>query len=436
MSDNLHIAGPESSAAQESTQSTAPENGAVSDSGRTQRKEDRPVRRVGTLTMGVALIVSGVVALLCMFLPSFNLLFVLKFSPLIFVFLGLEVLYASIFRRGERIKYDLLSCFVCFLLICGAIGLATIPFVWKYAGPPAMQARDQLNRNVEDLLYNAVSDRSHISNMYVNCELPYYYEYTPDMDYESLASQMSTYLHFSLNGPYENQEAFAADAAAILADIRPLDLNTHNITFNYSDNDVSYSLDVNGRFQPEQSAAALAQMVEVRDYSNEDYAEDTDGFDAMENLEDVSAESLEELPDKPEEIPSNLSTINRPADAMAFFEYYDGATNEGACTVSADMSLSESNIPYLLVRVDGSLAQASFSVTPSDGSFLNIVYINSNGDETNLYEQQNNFDRDSFTVGASLPAGYGRIEFRGDTKIHLELRINPAQDGSVQIVHQ
>ena len=106
MSDNLHIAGPESSAAQESTQSTAPENGAVSDSGRTQRKEDRPVRRVGTLTMGVALIVSGVVALLCMFLPSFNLLFVLKFSPLIFVFLGLEVLYASIFRRGERIKYD------------------------------------------------------------------------------------------------------------------------------------------------------------------------------------------------------------------------------------------------------------------------------------------------------------------------------------------
>ena len=121
---------------------------------------------------------------------------------------------------------------------------------------------------------------------------------------------------------------------------------------------------------------------------------------------------------------------------MAFFEYYDGATTEGACTVSADMSLSESNIPYLLVRVDGSPAQASFSVTPSDGSFLNIVYINSNGDETNLYEQQNNFDRDSFTVGASLPAGYGRIEFRGDTKIHLELRINPAQDGSVQIVHQ
>lgn len=136
--------------------------------------------------------------------------------------------------------------------------------------------------------------------------------------------------------------------AAILADIRPLDLNTHNITFNYSDNDVSYSLDVNGRFQPEQSAAALAQMVEVRDYSNEDYAEDTDGFDAMENLEDISAESLEEIPDKPEEIPSNLSTINRPADAMAFFEYYDGATNEGACTVSADMSLSESNIPICL----------------------------------------------------------------------------------------
>lgn len=428
MSDNLHIADPESSTAQESTQSTAPENGAVSDSGRTQRKDDRPVRRVGTLTMGVALIVSGVVALLCMFLPSFNLLFVLKFSPLIFVFLGLEVLYASIFRRGERIKYDLLSCFVCFLLICGAIGLATVPFVWKYAGPPAMQARDQLNREVEDRIYNAIGDRSRISNMNVDCKLPYYYEYTPDMDYESFASQMSTYLNFSLSGPYENQEAFAADAAAILADIKPLDLNTHNISFNYSDDNVSYSLDVNGRFQTEQSPSVLAQKVTVRDYrDDDDHEEYIDNSDEMEIPEDVSADAL------PEDMPADLDTIGRPADAMAFFEHYEDATNEGVSTVSTNMSLSDSNIPYLLVRVDGAPAQAMFSVTPSSGSFLKIVYVAPDGTETNLYEQQNLFDRDSFSVGASLPTGYGRIEFRGDVQMHLELRVEPAQDGSFKI---
>ncbi|MEY8359402.1 hypothetical protein AALA99_10320 [Anaerotruncus colihominis] len=426
MSDHLHIADQASSTAQESTQTTAPKSGAGSDSRHTQRMDERPVRRVGTLTMGIALIVSGVVALLCMFLPSFNLLFVLKFSPLIFVFLGLEVLYASVFRRGERIKYDLLSCFVCFLLICGAIGLAAVPFVWKYAGPPAMQARDQLKQQVEDHIYNAISDRSHISNMYVGCELPYYYEYTPDMDYASLTSQMSTYLHFSLNGPYENQETFAANAAAILADIKPLDLHTRNITFNYSDDNVSYSLDVNGRFQLEQSAAALAQNVEVHSYRNDD-AENV--FDAMEIPEDVSAEAFEE-------ILADLSTINRPDDAMAFFEHYETAANEGVGMVSTDMSLSDANIPYLLFQIDGAPAQAIFSASPSSGSYLSIVYIALDGTETNLYEQRSGFDSDSFTISASLPAGYGRMEFRGDVQMHMELRVEPASDGSVLIIPQ
>lgn len=53
MSDHLHIADQASSTAQESTQTTAPKSGAGSDSRHTQRMDERPVRRVGTLTLSL-----------------------------------------------------------------------------------------------------------------------------------------------------------------------------------------------------------------------------------------------------------------------------------------------------------------------------------------------------------------------------------------------
>lgn len=49
-------------------------------------------RRIGTLTMGFALIVTGIIALVATFYPAFDIFTVLKLSPIIFVFLGLEIL--------------------------------------------------------------------------------------------------------------------------------------------------------------------------------------------------------------------------------------------------------------------------------------------------------------------------------------------------------
>ncbi|MFR9190420.1 MAG: hypothetical protein ACLVL7_09465 [Anaerotruncus massiliensis (ex Togo et al. 2019)] len=64
------------------------------------RKREEPVRRVGTMTMGFALIVTGIVALAAMFKPSLDLVFVFKLS-LIFVLLGVEILYNYLPTRAK-----------------------------------------------------------------------------------------------------------------------------------------------------------------------------------------------------------------------------------------------------------------------------------------------------------------------------------------------
>lgn len=81
-----------------------------------------PVRRVGTFTMGVALIAAGVVLCLSLFFPHFNYAYVCRFAPLLLVLLGVEVLVGASRAGSARIRYDVLSMFVCALLIVCALG--------------------------------------------------------------------------------------------------------------------------------------------------------------------------------------------------------------------------------------------------------------------------------------------------------------------------
>ena len=86
----------------------------------------RPVRRVGTLTMGLALVVVGAALCVGLFFPNVDFLLLFKLSPLVLVALGCEVIFAASTAKGMRLKYDFLSMFVCFLLIVTALGAACL----------------------------------------------------------------------------------------------------------------------------------------------------------------------------------------------------------------------------------------------------------------------------------------------------------------------
>ena len=94
--------------------------------------QNGPVRRVGTLTLGVCLIVCGVLFLCYFFVPHFNWELALKIAPAAgLILLGCEVLYFA--ARPQRWKYDFLSVLLCIVLMVSAFGGACLMAAFDFA---------------------------------------------------------------------------------------------------------------------------------------------------------------------------------------------------------------------------------------------------------------------------------------------------------------
>lgn len=76
-------------------------------------------RRVGTFTLGVTLVASGVLMAVSLFRPELDLRWALKLSPAVLICLGVETLLAS--RRGGKVKYDWVGMLLCFVLTGAAL---------------------------------------------------------------------------------------------------------------------------------------------------------------------------------------------------------------------------------------------------------------------------------------------------------------------------
>lgn len=68
----------------------------------------KKVRRVGSIAFALVLIAAGVLLIVYQFVPQFDLLKILKFSPVILIALGIEMLvYCA--RPDVKVKFDLLA---------------------------------------------------------------------------------------------------------------------------------------------------------------------------------------------------------------------------------------------------------------------------------------------------------------------------------------
>ena len=79
-------------------------------------------RRAGTFTLGLALVVFGLLLLASMFLPQVDWRWLAWFAPMVFISLGIEVLIAA---RGDcKVRYDWAGMILTALLICVALSLS------------------------------------------------------------------------------------------------------------------------------------------------------------------------------------------------------------------------------------------------------------------------------------------------------------------------
>lgn len=83
-----------------------------------------PTRRIGTATMGVTLVVCGVL-LICFFFKPFDLFSLMKFSPILLILLGIETLWQYFRHKGENLRYDFMGAFfsLTVILIAGCFSV-------------------------------------------------------------------------------------------------------------------------------------------------------------------------------------------------------------------------------------------------------------------------------------------------------------------------
>ena len=98
-----------------------------------QNTTNKPLRRVGTLTLGVCLIAAGVLFLLARFLPGLPWLVIWQVLPAAgLILLGCEVLYYS--ARPGACRCDFGSVVLCLLLMGGCFGISTLMLLAQMLG--------------------------------------------------------------------------------------------------------------------------------------------------------------------------------------------------------------------------------------------------------------------------------------------------------------
>ena len=96
-----------------------------------EEKKNVRIRRVGTVTFGLSLVVLGMLFLLQILFPALNYEVIFRLWPLIFIALGIEVLVSSR-KPEEQIRYDGAAILILVLLICFAMGMAGMDWIFTH----------------------------------------------------------------------------------------------------------------------------------------------------------------------------------------------------------------------------------------------------------------------------------------------------------------
>ncbi len=228
----------------------------------------RRVRRVGTLTLGLVLVGLGGLMLTRVFVPDFDWMAVLRFAPALLVVLGVEVLvYAA--RPDVTLKYDWLSMFVCFLVLCGAAGVGAVSYLGDRYLPGRDAAQNRLAADLETQSYAALAaDKALVRDMSVEVRLSDTGEKRPleSLTPAELADADEADAYLTLQNQYPSAEAFAADCRTLLAGLRAAGLPFTRYTFDTwqegaEQNGSSYTLTLNGPWQADADTARLAAAV-------------------------------------------------------------------------------------------------------------------------------------------------------------------------------
>lgn len=182
----------------------------------------RPVRRVGTVTMGITLIAVGVLLLVTLVSGDYSLLWLGRLSPVILVLIGIEIILSFAFSRQRPIKYDFFSVFICLILIFGSIAGSLIPTIMSLS-QNQHRTEFKVRQEAEASMDQILKDFSSIKESSVSV-----YSMSFDFaDFTTSSAEMQSEqyykctLELELKSQFNEKKAFAKEASDILKAIAP-----------------------------------------------------------------------------------------------------------------------------------------------------------------------------------------------------------------------
>ena len=218
-------------------------------------RKDAPTRRVGSFTVGIALVAAGVVILIKLFYPAFDFSFACKFSPLILIGLGIELILSQFHLKQFHLKLDFFSIFLSLILIAASGFFMTIPLFWETFGPPAEQITLQIENQAREELQEALQDQLQIERLHLQTAGNYWTAAAIDTP-ENLPLR----IQITFSGPYSDPQAFAQDCQRALKGISKTDLLADCIILENRQGSV-YQLRLDEPFRLDFSLKQLCTMV-------------------------------------------------------------------------------------------------------------------------------------------------------------------------------
>lgn len=262
-----------------------------------EQTNPKKVRRVGSIAFALVLIAAGVLLIVYQFVPQFDLLKILKFSPVILIALGIEMLVYSA-RPDVKVKFDWLAMLGTAFTLCVVGTAALLPLAISEWNPARDYAQNRIESQKADAMYSALTAdpalKAKLNSL--NVEVRFFHE--ADGDY-TLQSGDDCILYAALQGPYADAETFAADCMAVMQRAADDGLGFTCYHFNAdedTDDGISYYLDCVASYPAGLTAAQVAQRVQVSyHYDGSSYSSQADRNEAI--RQDLRDEIGEEYAD-------------------------------------------------------------------------------------------------------------------------------------------
>ena len=232
------------------------------------REKEKPVKRIGTFTMGLSLIYTGVLILCSALIPDFNIATALKFMPAILILLGAELLASCFWGKERKVKYDILGSIISLVLICGSLtaSVAANAYQYYYVERTAEEVRI---RNEENEKYSEkLAKTGLVADFDINASIYQsrwdVYKYASEEEKKNISQ-----INFNLilwNG-HESKEDFAEDCYKVIKAIGKLDKNA-SIYFRQEDG--RFTLNLYSFTQQSLDKDDMARLVEDNEQVRED----------------------------------------------------------------------------------------------------------------------------------------------------------------------